>query len=112
MYSSGIVIIQTEYRILQELPEFAKYMKDTSSYFELYNEFILCLVSLPLFQSDIPKYNTLAEKYDLDIQLSMLNTFAKNRLVVNFEEDYPELALRVMSCGDESSMVKIKRNKK
>lgn len=112
MHSSSIAIIQTEYTILQKLPEFAEYMKDTSSYFELYNEFVLCLVSLPIFQRDIPKYIELSEKHDLDIQLSKLNTFAKNRLVINFEKDYPELALRVMSCGDDSSMVKIKRNNK
>jgi len=112
MHSSSIAIIQTEYIILQELPKFAEYMKETSSYFELYNEFVLCLVSLPVFQKDIQQYMELSEKHNLDIQLSKLNTFAKNRLVVNFEKDYPELALRVMSCGDDSSMVKIKRIKK
>ena len=109
MYSSSIAIIQTEYNILQELPKLAEYMKETSSYFELYNEFVLCLVSLPIFQKDIPKYIEISEKYNLDIQVSKLNSFAKNRMVINFEKDYPELALRVMSCGDDSSMVKIKR---
>jgi len=109
MYSSSIAIIQTEHSILQELPKLAEHMKQTSSYFKLYNEFVLCLVSLPIFQKDIPKYIEISEKYNLDIQVSKLNSFAKNRMVINFEKDYPELALRVMSCGDDSSMVKIKR---
>jgi len=112
MFSSSITIIQTEYNILQELPKFAEYMKDSSSYFELYNEYVLCLVSLQIFKEDIQKYIEISEKYNLDIQLSKLNSFAKNRMVINFEKDYPELALRVMSCGDDSTMVKIKRNKK
>jgi methionine synthase II (cobalamin-independent) len=112
MYSSSIVIIQVDYTILQELPKLAVYMKQRSSYFKLYNKEVLCLISLQIFQKDFQKYLETSGNYNLDIQVLTLNSFAKNRMVLNFEKDYPELALRVMSCDDKSLMVKIRRTDK
>ena len=67
MNNSSIAIIQIDYRILQEVTKFAEYMKDNSSFFELYNDNILCLVSLPIFQRDILKYIEFGEQNNLDI---------------------------------------------
>lgn len=111
MNNSSIVIFQIKYTILQSLPKFAEHLKDVSSFFELYNDNILCLMSLPMFAENFEKYVAIGQDNSLEIQLLKLNTFAKSRLISNFEDKWPELALKVMSCGDESKIIKIKREK-
>ncbi len=111
MNNSSIVIFQIRYTILQDLPKFAEHLKEVSSFFELYNEDILCLMSLPIFVKDFEMYMEIGEKNSLEMQMLKLNTFAKSRLITNFEDEWPELALKVMSCGNESKIIKVKRQK-
>jgi len=38
----------------------------------------------------------------------ILNSFARNRLINNFEEERPELTLMILSCGMDSKLIKVK----
>ena len=109
MNNSSIVIIQSEYQILQSLTSLAAHIKEQSSFFELYNADIISLISMPRFITEFDKFISLIEDGRFIVQMVTLNTFAKSRLINNFEDKWPELALRVMSCGKESKIIKIKR---
>ena len=111
MNNSSIVIFQIDYTILQDLPKFAEHLKEESSFFELYNDDILCLMSLPIFSRDFDMYVEVGEKNNIEMQMLKLNTFAKSRLISNFEDEWPELALKVMSCGKDSKIIKVRELK-
>jgi len=54
------------------------------------------------FLSDFKKNEPMIESYEL-------NMIAKNRLIHNFMEERPDLALIIMDCSNESKIFKIRK---
>ncbi len=72
--------------------------------FSLLHENNMHILDLPLLLNHI-------EIADYEITINQLNNFAKNRLIKNFENTYPEITFVLMDCGVDSKLIKIKRKK-
>ena len=102
MNASNIVIIQVDthqININQSIQDLAKF----------YNYFGNTLIIV--FHEKIFEDNNILSQLivdNLNISISILNTIAKNRLISNFDNSYPEISFVIMSCGENSKLIKIK----
>jgi len=83
-------------------------MIDNAKFLERFNDYILIvLTDIVLKKYDIFDMLYTNEEH-LILDLTPLSLIAKNRLISNFDKDYPEIAFMIMGSGNNSHLLKIK----
>jgi len=108
MNNSNIVILQISKNILKKSDKIREHLKEHSSFFKVFGDDIIALFHEKKFIDNVDLFSVINIGSHTTYDISLLNNFAKNRLIANFEESHPELALRIMSSGNESKLIKIK----
>jgi|LakMenE01Jun11ns_1017448.scaffolds.fasta_scaffold7837541_1 hypothetical protein len=75
---------------------------------KFYNEFdgkVLAIILMSSLTDD--HFYSIINDDRITVSVDILNNFAKNRLISNFENDRPELTLTIMGSDSNSKLIKI-----
>jgi len=111
MKNSNVVLIQIDRIILHDSSDLTNHLKEYSKYFEVFDDMVIIMYHEQTFLDKVDLYRFIDFEYEISLEVIKLNNFAKTRLLNNFDEKNPELVLVIMSCGQESKLMKIKVKK-
>lgn len=107
---TSLIVFQIHESLFTSHQTLIEDIKKLSLLFQMYNDgsaISIMTNNTDLLNTEV--YNLLMENNDsILIEMNTLNTFAKNRLMANFEETHPEITLRVMSSGKSSKIIKLR----
>jgi len=111
MKNSNVVIIQIDRVILNKSSDLTNHLQEYSKYFNIFNDMVIVMYHEQTFLDKVNLYKYIDFEYEASMEIIRLNNFAKTRLLNNLNEKNPELVLVIMSCGQESKLMKIKVKK-
>lgn len=100
---ANIIVLEIDNKLITTSIE--KKILELSKFYEKFNnKSIIILYERNI--SDVELYS-LVENKDISISVYLLNSFARNRLMNNFENERPELTLTLMGASIESKLIKV-----
>lgn len=104
-----IVVLDLEKVILFDLNLSIKYIKETSKFFQEFKNNIIAIFNKSTFLGDLDIYVLFDTSFEVKHEITKLNEIAKSRMIYNFEKEYPEISLIIMSSGQQSMFVKFSK---
>lgn len=82
-------------------------LKDMSFFSATFGATFMCIIT----QKNIYKFSDLVMRNNIEItyERTILNHFARSRLITNLEKHNPEVVLIIMDCSPDSQIIKIER---
>lgn len=105
----NIVVLDIEKSVLKNIQNSQAYLQKDSKFYREFKDSIFVIYNEKQFFDHISIHDICDPEIINTQDIQFLNAFAKSRMIYNFEKEYPEVSLIIMSSGDKSKLIKIKR---
>lgn len=106
-----LVVLNIDISVINDKNMLIKKLKTHTKFISIYSDSLITILtrkSMDEISQNIYSYI----RFDRDkivVEVDKLSTLAKSRMISNFDDEYPELSLQIMSANDESKLMKIWR---
>lgn len=100
---TSITVFEIQKDLISSLIE--KRLRSISKFYDVFDDKVL-IILVESFTSDV-FIEDIVDRGDIMVESYTLNSFARSRLINNFEKERPELSFILLGCTSESRLIKI-----